>query len=145
MGISSGIILLIIAISFQFDTPEPEPAPESTTDLKTTPEPKQEKLTVKAEADVIMPTKVSRPGCEETDSCYVPSEISIKKGDEIVWLNADVAFHSVTSGVYGEPTDLFDSGHLDPNEKFSFTFNESGVFDYFCTLHPWMDGQVIVE
>ncbi len=96
-------------------------------------------------ADVIMPTKVSRPGCEETDVCYIPSKIVINKGDSVTWLNEDSAFHSVTSGLYDSPTELFDSGYLDPYQSFSFTFEKTGLYDYYCTLHPWMDGQVIVE
>ena len=95
--------------------------------------------------DIIMPTKVSRPGCEIKDICYIPSSITVEKGEPITWFNQDSAFHSVTSGFYDKPTDLFDSGHLDPFESFSFTFDESGTYDYFCTLHPWMKGQVIVE
>ena len=95
--------------------------------------------------DVIMPTKVSRPGCEVQDICYIPSLIVIEKGKQVTWVNQDSAFHSVTSGFYDEPTELFDSGHLDPFESFYFTFDESGTYDYFCTLHPWMRGQVIVE
>ena len=95
--------------------------------------------------DVIMPTKVSRPGCEENDRCYIPSLIVIEKGKQVTWVNEDSAFHSVTSGYYDEPTDLFDSGHLDPFESYTLTFDEIGTYDYFCTLHPWMKGQVIVE
>ena len=95
--------------------------------------------------DVIMPTKVSRPGCDETDRCYIPSLIVIEKGKQVTWVNEDSAFHSVTSGFYDTPTDLFDSGHLDPFESYTITFDEIGTYDYFCTLHPWMKGQVIVE
>jgi len=95
--------------------------------------------------DVIMPTKVSRPGCEETNRCYVPSSITINPGKQVTWVNEDSAFHSVTSGFYDAPTNLFDSGYLDPFESFTVTFEESGTYDYFCTLHPWMNGQVIVE
>lgn len=100
-------------------------------------------LTIKG--DVIMPTKVSRPGCEENDRCYIPSVIVIEKGKQITWVNEDSAFHSITSGYYGTPTELFDSGHLDPFESYTLTFDETGTYDYFCTLHPWMKGQVIVE
>ncbi len=96
-------------------------------------------------ADVIMPTKVSRPGCEKTDSCYIPSKISIKSGDSVTWLNEDAAFHSVTSGYYGNKSGLFDSEYLDPEESFTFIFENPGVYDYFCTLHPWMKGQVITN
>ncbi len=95
-------------------------------------------------ADVIMPTKVSRPGCEKADRCYVPSEMTVEKGRAVTWLNEDSAFHSVTSGLYDAPTELFDSGHLGPSESFSYTFAESGVYDYYCTLHPWMEAQVMV-
>ena len=95
--------------------------------------------------DVIMPTKVSRPGCEEIDRCYIPSVIVIDSGKQVTWVNQDSAFHSVTSGFYGEPTELFDSGHLDPFESYTVDFDETGTYDYFCTLHPWMKGQVIVE
>ena len=95
--------------------------------------------------DVIMPTKVSRPGCEKTDSCYTPSEIVIKQGDSVTWVNEDAAFHSVTSGYYDDPSGLFDSGYLDPEGSFTFIFENIGTYDYFCTLHPWMKGQVIVE
>jgi plastocyanin len=100
-------------------------------------------LTIKG--DVIMPTKVSRPGCEENDRCYIPSVIVIEKGKQVTWVNEDSAFHSITSGYYGAPTDLFDSGHLDPFESYTLTFDKTGTYDYFCTLHPWMKGQVIVE
>ena len=95
--------------------------------------------------DVIMPTKVSRPGCEKTDSCYTPSKIIIKQGDSVTWVNEDVAFHSVTSGYYDKPSEIFDSDYLDPEESFTFIFENIGTYDYFCTLHPWMKGQVIVE
>ena len=96
-------------------------------------------------ATVIMPTKSSRPGCDETNTCYIPSKISIRQGESVTWLNEDAAFHSVTSGTYENPNGMFDSGHLDPNESFTVKFEESGTFDYFCTLHPWMKGKVIVE
>jgi plastocyanin len=95
-------------------------------------------------ADIIMPTKASRPGCEEADKCYIPSVIAIDFGNQVTWVNEDSAFHSVTSGFYGEPSELFDSGYLDPFESFTFDFDEKGIYDYFCTLHPWMKGQVIV-
>ena len=129
LGILGAIIVSLAAVAAQ----------------STTSEAKVEKSENTNEPDVIMPTKVSRPGCEETDSCYVPPIITIKQGEQVTWLNEDVAFHSVTSGLYDSPTDMFDSGHLDPQEKFTISFDEQGTFDYFCTLHPWMAGKVVVE
>jgi len=125
IGITGIVVLVTIALLFSSNSIEdPEPL---------------------VKADVIMPTKVSRPGCEETDRCYIPSQIVIEKGKQVIWVNEDSAFHSITSGFYDAPTDLFDSGHLDPFESYTFTFDETGIYDYHCTLHPWMEGQVIVE
>ena len=97
------------------------------------------------EADVIIPIKVSRPGCDIEDICYIPPNIVVEKGKSVTWLNEDSSFHSVTSGFYPEPSGLFDSGHLDPYQSYTLSFDEYGTFDYFCTLHPWMKAQVIVE
>ena len=91
--------------------------------------------------DVAMPSKSSRPICAETDSCYVPSTITIQAGDSVTWQNQDSAFHSVTSGFYDSRTDLFDSGHMGPDDTFTVSFEE-GTHDYFCTLHPWMKGVI---
>ena len=60
-------------------------------------------------AIVIMPTKSSRPGCDETNTCYIPSKISIRQGESVTWLNEDADFHSVTRGTYENPYGMFDS------------------------------------
>ena len=96
-------------------------------------------------ADVVIPIKVSRPGCDIEDICYIPSTVVVEKGKSITWVNDDSSFHSVTSGFYGEPTGLFGSGYLDPYQFYTLSFDEFGTYDYFCTLHPWMKAQVIVE
>ena len=129
IGVIGLVILLIASLSFSIN---PTEETDSQKDLVT-------------KGDVIMPPKVSRPGCDETDRCYIPSLIIIDSGNQVTWVNEDSAFHSVTSGFYGAPTELFDSGHLDPFESYTLTFDEAGIIDYYCTLHPWMKGQVIVE
>ena len=134
MAIILGISISIIGLSFFATTLE-----------ETTSEEKNFEVEEIIQADVIMPTKVSRPGCDIEDVCYIPSDIVVEKGGSVTWLNEDSSFHTVTSGFYGEPTDLFDSGYLDPYEYYTLSFDEIGTYDYFCTLHPWMMAQVIVE
>jgi plastocyanin len=75
----------------------------------------------------------------------VPPEIVIYQGETVTWINDDSAFHTVTSGFYDESDGAFDSGQLDPAQIFSHKFEEGGFYDYYCRLHPWMDGQVIVR
>lgn len=100
------------------------------------------------EPDVVMPSKSSRPGCEEDDACYVPPAVEVAPGGSVTWRNDDVAFHTVTSGEYGSPDGMFDSGHMDPGEEFTVVFDGGGgggkVVAYHCTLHPWMKGAVAV-
>lgn len=96
------------------------------------------------EPDVVMPNKSSRPGCEKSDACYIPSAVQVAAGGAVTWRNDDVAFHTVTSGEYGSPDGAFDSGHMDPGEEFSVSFAEAGEVAYHCTLHPWMVGRVVV-
>lgn len=87
----------------------------------------------------------SRPGCEKTDMCYVPAEITVDSGQTITWVNEDRGFHTVTSGYYDTPDGSFDSEHLEPGQKFHHAFDESGSFHYYCRLHPWMEGTVVVS
>lgn len=95
--------------------------------------------------NVSIPEGTSVRGCETTDECYIPFGVKIDVGDEVIWTNEDLAFHTVTSGDSTDgPNGLFDSGMFKIGEKFSHKFEESGNFDYFCTLHPWMQGTVVV-
>ena len=94
---------------------------------------------------IIMPVKSARPDCGPNDECYIPSYYLAKIDETVYWINEDSAFHSVTSGQQEIPDGLFDSGLIDPDEKFSYTFTEPGVYSYYCTLHPWMNGMIKVE
>jgi hypothetical protein len=71
--------------------------------------------------------------------------IEILKGDQVVWKNADTAVHTVTSGTAEDgPDDIFDSGIFGPGKSFPRTFSELGYYPYYCLLHPWMEGAIIV-
>ncbi len=100
---------------------------------------------VSEKPDVVIPMSASRPGCEKTNWCYTPSEITTSVGKTVTWLNDDSGFHTVTSGYYDKSDGTFDSGHIDPEKTFSYTFDKVGDFHYFCNLHPWMEGTVIVK
>ena len=90
-------------------------------------------------------------GCELDNSCFEPYIVNILVGDTVTWTNNDDAIHVVVSGAPNnesfndfEDGEIFDSGFLKSNETFSHTFVEEGIFGYFCTLHPWMNGFVTV-
>jgi plastocyanin len=87
---------------------------------------------------------------------YNPSPITINVNDTVKWINNDTESHTVTSGLgggmasaatnsKGKPNGLFDSGLFKPGSSYSLKFNKSGTFNYFCTIHPWMEGIVNVN
>jgi plastocyanin len=95
---------------------------------------------------VSIPFGTSVPGCEETNECFIPDFVEIFVGDTITWFNDDTAAHTVTSGTVTEgPDGFFDSSLVVSGNEFSVTFNQPGTFPYFCMVHPWMVGQVIVK
>lgn len=100
-------------------------------------------------ASVSIPAGSSVPGCEETDECYIPSVVTIDVGGEVTWSNDDTAAHTVTSGSIDEggPDGVFDSSLFMAGTTFSFKFDgvEPGTYPYFCMVHPWMVGSVIVQ
>ena len=86
------------------------------------------------------------PGCETTNECYLPYEITVSPGTTVTWNNDDSAAHTVTSGNPSDGyDDLFDSSIFMTGTSFEFTFDEVGTYDYFCMVHPWMLGVVNVS
>lgn len=100
--------------------------------------------TAYAETTVSLPEGSAVPGCEETDACYIPSSVSVGVGETVTWSNDDAAAHTVTSGSTADVNGIFDSGLFMAGATFSHTFDEEGTFDYFCMVHPWMVGSVMV-
>ena len=93
--------------------------------------------------EVIIPEGTGVPGCEENNECYIPYSISIKTGHAVVWINEDTAAHTVTSGTAdGGHDGVFDSSLFLSGATFEHTIDESGSYDYFCMVHPWMTGIV---
>jgi len=88
----------------------------------------------------------STPGCEETDNCFVPSTVVITAGGTVTWENTDTAAHTASSGTAaGGPDGVFDSSLVMAGGSYSVTLDDAGTYPYFCMVHPWMSGTVIVE
>jgi len=94
---------------------------------------------------VTIPQGVGVPGCEETNECYLPHEVSVAVGATVTWSNDDTAVHTVTSGKKVIHDGLFDSSIFMSGKIFEFTFDDVGDYDYFCMVHPWMTGIVYVS
>jgi len=98
-----------------------------------------------AETAVTIPNEASQPSCAESGSCFLPSEVTIGVGESVTWHNDSTAAHTVTSGNPEDGSDgVFDSSLFLGGDTFSHTFTESGQYQYYCQIHPWMTGTVIV-
>ena len=80
------------------------------------------------------------------DFAFNPQNITIKSGATITWVNEDSVTHDVTNDAYGDVgvSELFDID-LEPGQSRSFTFTETGEYNYHCAIHPSMTGKIIVE
>ena len=87
---------------------------------------------------------------------YYPDVIKITPGTTVRWINADSIDHDVTSGksITGRksrglkktkfPDGVFSSGLFGKDRTFSKTFDKQGVYPYYCSVHPFMKGKVVV-
>jgi len=88
----------------------------------------------------------STPGCEETNSCFIPNPVTVELGTIVTWDNTDTAAHTATAGAAADgPSGVWDSSLIMAGGSFSYTTDTVGSFDYFCMVHPWMAGTLIVE
>jgi P-type Cu+ transporter len=70
---------------------------------------------------------------------------TVKAGTTITFINDDNDHaHNIVSGTRQAPTKDFYSGLLQPDQRWSYTFTTPGVYPYFCSLHPGMDGTITV-
>jgi len=80
------------------------------------------------------------------DKAFQPNPAGVMKNGTVTWTNEDTVTHTVTSG--NGMTDpnmgkIFDSGLM--GKKFSFMFSKTGIYTYFCQVHPTMVGRIVVK
>src|SRR3989344_4510068 len=74
---------------------------------------------------------------------FVPAELKIKKGTTVNWRNEDGAAHTIESS--DKNNKILNSDELGDADTYTFTFQETGTFAYFCGIHSSMKGTIIVE
>ena len=73
---------------------------------------------------------------------FSPAEVTVAPGTRVVWTNRDDIPHTVTGA---DDPRAMKSQPLDTGDSFSFTFAKPGAYHYFCSLHPHMQGTVVVR
>ena len=108
--------------------PEPEPTPATTSTAANTVE--------NAEGSSV-------PGCEP--DCFIPATVTIGVGGMVTFANNDSAAHTSTSGTPADgPNGIWDSSLVMMGSAYTTPALSEGTYPYFCMVHPWMEGTVIV-
>lgn len=71
---------------------------------------------------------------------FSPVTVQVARGSRVTWTNLDDIPHTVVAD-----DKLFRSKVLDTQDKFDFTFDRSGTYPYYCSIHPHMTGTVVVN
>jgi len=71
---------------------------------------------------------------------YTPATLLVTPGTTVTWKNDDDSPHSVR-----ERDGKFKSAALDTDETFSQIFTAPGEYEYFCSIHPYMTGKIVVK
>src|SRR5574340_502302 len=88
---------------------------------------------------------VSGPSVSAIDNAFSPTELHIKAGQSVTWVNHGQTAHTVTAD-----DNSYDSGLFNPGAVYSHTYTKPGRYPYFCTLHggpggSGMAGVIIVD
>jgi 3',5'-cyclic-AMP phosphodiesterase len=71
---------------------------------------------------------------------FTPSPLRVKAGTTVTWINKDDVPHLIVN----TQNKFKQSGVLDTDQRFSATLTKPGTYDYFCSLHPKMQGKIVV-
>ena len=93
--------------------------------------------------DVPLQPEMTRTGLSDVsvdNFSFAPAMATVTVGSSITWTNRDDIPHTVVS-----TEQKFKSPVLDTGEQFSHRFDTPGTYKYFCSIHPKMTGQIVVE
>ena len=88
------------------------------------------------------PRKVVTIGIREFK--FEPATVTVHEGDTVEWKNNDIVPHTATADE-GSQKPAFDSGFIRKGAAWRFVARKKGTYNYICTLHPNMKGQLIVQ
>jgi len=71
---------------------------------------------------------------------FGPDMLTVPAGTTVIWVNKDEVPHTVMSS----DKRFKSSPALDTGDTYSYTFTTPGSYEYFCTLHPFMKGKIVV-
>ena len=86
-------------------------------------------------------------GCDEVEyGCYIPGIATVDLGGVVIFSNTDSAAHTFSAGTAAAgPTGEFDTSMVMAGNSYEWTADVLGEIPYFCMVHPWMTGLIVVQ
>lgn len=91
------------------------------------------------------PTDVSPSLVYIKNTALHPDTLTVTAGTTVTWENRDEIVHHLVSGETNIPDGLFEIGPFFKGGTFSFTFDQPGIYGYFCLIHAQVKGAIIVQ
>jgi plastocyanin len=79
------------------------------------------------------------PGDTISDYKFSPASLTVRAGDTVTWFNSGPSAHTATAR-----DGSFNTGLLQKGQSGSFKFTHAGTYSYYCTVHPFMHGTIVV-
>ncbi|MFL5751875.1 MAG: cupredoxin domain-containing protein [Bacteroidia bacterium] len=71
---------------------------------------------------------------------FYPNQLIVPVGTTVKWTDKDALKYTVTSN-----NNLFDSGKMDKDNTFSYTFSIKGTYNYYSNTYANMTGIIVVQ
>jgi plastocyanin len=71
---------------------------------------------------------------------FAPDTLTVPVNSTVTWVNKDDIPHVIASS-----NGMFKSKALDTDQKYSYTFTKAGTYPYYCSIHPKMIGEIVVQ
>lgn len=94
------------------------------------------------------PTAAAKPAANSVQITmfkFAPASIEVARGTTVNWTNQDQILHTVSAGTPAKKSGQFDQRMPDVGAKFSYEFKDAGTFPFFCDIHQFMTGEVVVR
>lgn len=70
---------------------------------------------------------------------FHPPTLTVAKGSRVVFTNSSKVTHTATDA------GAFNTGRIKPGESVAVRFKQKGTFAYHCSIHPFMEGKIVVK
>ena len=97
---------------------------------------------------VVVAQQVAAAGSAEIvieNFAFSPATLTVAPGTTVTWSNHDEEPHNIVNVPVAGQSRVFRSQAVDGGEKYSFVFGQPGTYSYICSIHPRMQGNIVVK